>query len=99
MDLETQILRLLLRLRRLKAGERAGGDVTATTAGISQMQADIADIRAEMRQDFAALGDELAALRRHMNDHFTSNRPRCCKEPAAGCPQEAPAYDPNPIVY
>ncbi|MER6577233.1 hypothetical protein [Nonomuraea sp. NPDC001023] len=95
MDLETQILKLLLRLRKLKAG-RPGGDSTATMTGITRMQADIADIRTEMRQDFAALGDELAALRRHMNDHFTAGRPRCCKGPVPGCPQGMPAYGPDP---
>ncbi|MFI7466926.1 hypothetical protein [Nonomuraea sp. NPDC049646] len=96
MDLETRILRLLSRLRKLRAG-RPTGDTTATTTGITRMQADIADIRTEMRQDFAALGDELAALRHHMNAHFTSSRPRCCKEAAPGCPQRTPAYDPDPI--
>ncbi|MEU5861717.1 MULTISPECIES: hypothetical protein [unclassified Nonomuraea] len=96
MDLETQILRLLLRLRKLKAG-RPTGDLTATTTGITRMQADIADIRTEMRQDFAALGDELAALRRHMNDHFTADRSRCCKGPVPGCPQGASAFDAGPI--
>ncbi|MFF0869150.1 hypothetical protein ACFYUV_45855 [Nonomuraea sp. NPDC003560] len=96
MDLETRILKLLLRLRKHKAG-RPAGDLTATTAGITRMQADIADIRTEMRQDFAALGDELAALRRHMNDHFTSSRPRCCKDPEPGCPQGTQAYGPDPI--
>ncbi|MFI9596985.1 hypothetical protein [Nonomuraea sp. NPDC052265] len=97
MDLETQILRLLLRLRKLKAGGPTDGDIKATTTGITRMQAEITDIRAEMRQDFAALGDELAALRRHMNDHFTAGRPRCCKDPAQGCPQGASAFDPDPI--
>ncbi|MFI7228257.1 hypothetical protein ACIBO5_33980 [Nonomuraea angiospora] len=40
--------------------------------GIALVLADLADIRAEMRQDLAALGDELAGLRRHMDDRFAA---------------------------
>ncbi|MEU6718862.1 hypothetical protein ABZ897_45980 [Nonomuraea sp. NPDC046802] len=36
--------------------------------------AKLVDIQAEVRQDLAAHGDEIAGLRRHMNDHLTSIR-------------------------
>ncbi|NUS01820.1 MAG: hypothetical protein HOV97_04565 [Nonomuraea sp.] len=84
---------------RLRTRRRPRDDVRATTDGITRMQAEIADIRTEMRQDFAALGDELAALRRHLNDHFTTSRPRCCKDQALGHPPQTSACDRNPIVY
>ncbi|MER6945029.1 hypothetical protein ABT294_13485 [Nonomuraea sp. NPDC000554] len=98
MDLEAQILQLLARLRTLKAAQRSRHDITTITTGMTQVKADIADLRTEMRQDLAALGDELAALRRHINEHFTSNRPRCCKDPATTTAHRS-AHDPDPIAH
>ncbi|MFI6742121.1 hypothetical protein ACIBI9_55235 [Nonomuraea sp. NPDC050451] len=80
MDLETQILELLVHVRTLKAGQCRSDDGSATS--MAQLKAEITNIQTEIRQDLAALGDEMTALRRHMNEHFTSNRPRCCKDPA-----------------
>ncbi|MBF8189660.1 hypothetical protein ITP53_28795 [Nonomuraea sp. K274] len=71
MNIEAQILELMMRVRALEAGARTGDDITI---GITQVKDDIADIRTEMRQDIAALGDELAGLRQNMNEHFRSIR-------------------------
>lgn len=82
MDLEAQILELLLHLRTLKAGQCHSNDGTATS--MAQLKAEIRNVQIVIRQDLAALGSEgteMAALRRHMNEHVTSHRPRCCKDP------------------
>ncbi|MET7336514.1 hypothetical protein [Nonomuraea sp. NPDC005650] len=73
MNIEAQILTLIARIRALEESMQPGDDSSKTT-GIALVPADLADIRAEMRQDLAALGDELAGLRRHMNDCFTAIR-------------------------
>ncbi|MFF4620367.1 hypothetical protein [Nonomuraea jabiensis] len=83
MDLEAQILELLLHLRTLKAGKCRSSDGTATN--MAQLKAEISDVQMKIRQDLAALGgegDEIAALRRRMNEHFASHRPRGCKDSA-----------------
>ncbi|MEV4015337.1 hypothetical protein AB0J35_33035 [Nonomuraea angiospora] len=83
MDLEAQILELLLHLRTLKAGQCRSNDGTATD--MAQLKAEISNVQVEIREDLAALGgegDETTSLRRHMNEHFTSHRRRCCKDPA-----------------
>lgn len=82
MDLEAQILELLLHLRTLKAGQCRSSDGTATN--MAQLKAEISNVQLEIRQDLAALGgegDEIAVLRRRMNEHFTSHRPRGRKDP------------------
>jgi chaperonin cofactor prefoldin len=72
-NIEAQILDCMVRLRTLEAHARNSDDATITMMiGTTLVLADLAEIRAEMRQDHAALGDELAALRRHMNDHFSA---------------------------
>ncbi|MEV4020709.1 hypothetical protein AB0J35_60560 [Nonomuraea angiospora] len=48
------------------------GDDSSKPISTAQVLAELTDIRAEMRQDLAALGDELAGLRRHMNDRFAT---------------------------
>ncbi|WP_043640835.1 hypothetical protein [Nonomuraea candida] len=45
-----------------------------TSVGTALLLTEIIDLRAELRQDLAALGDELAGLRRHMNEHLTAIR-------------------------
>ncbi|SEH03033.1 hypothetical protein SAMN05444920_13242 [Nonomuraea solani] len=72
MNLEAQILDLMLRIRMLEMTTRMGADITRI--GIALMLSELADSRTEMRQDLAALGDELAGLRRHMNDHVAALR-------------------------
>jgi chaperonin cofactor prefoldin len=72
-NIEAQILECMVRLRTLEARVHTSDDATITMMiGTALVLADLADIRAEMRQDHAALGDELDALRRHMNDHFSA---------------------------
>ncbi|SDL62243.1 hypothetical protein [Nonomuraea jiangxiensis] len=61
MNTEAQIIDLMTRIRALESHT-------------AQVVADLTDLRAEMRQDVAALNDELAGLRRHMDEHFTSIR-------------------------
>ncbi|MFI9841052.1 hypothetical protein ACIHFD_28755 [Nonomuraea sp. NPDC051941] len=73
MNIEAQILNLITRIRALEESMQPGDD-SSKTIGIALVLADLADIRAEMRQDLAALGDELAGLRRHMNDCFAAIR-------------------------
>ncbi|TDD21337.1 hypothetical protein [Nonomuraea diastatica] len=69
MNEEAQILTLITRLRALEASTHAG-DGSSTMTDVARVLADIADMRAEMRLDLAALGDELASLRRHMDSCF-----------------------------
>ncbi|MFF4622054.1 hypothetical protein [Nonomuraea jabiensis] len=71
MNIEAQILTLIRLLQALDASARPEDD-SLTLIGIALVLAQLADIRAEMRQDLAALGDELAGHRRHMNDHFAA---------------------------
>ncbi|MFI7124949.1 hypothetical protein ACIBQ1_04605 [Nonomuraea sp. NPDC050153] len=73
MNIEAQILTLITRIQALEESMQPGDDSTKTV-GIALVPADLADIRAEMRQDLAALGDELAGLRRHMDECFTAIR-------------------------
>lgn len=72
MNQEALILDLMLRIRTLETSARTGVDTTSI--GITLVMTELADIRSEMRQDLAALGDELAGLRRHMNEHLTALR-------------------------
>ncbi|MBE1591833.1 hypothetical protein ACFPOI_14900 [Nonomuraea angiospora] len=71
MNIEAQILTLITRIRALEESMQPGDD-SSKTISIAQVLAELTDIRAEMRQDLAALGDELAGLRRHMNDRFAT---------------------------
>ncbi|MEO3875600.1 hypothetical protein ABGB18_43035 [Nonomuraea sp. B12E4] len=75
MNVEAQLLDLIMRLRALETRARTGDDVTTTAMiGTALVLAELAGLRAEMRQDLAAFGDELAGLRRHMNDHLSAVR-------------------------
>ncbi|MFG1703754.1 hypothetical protein ACFLIM_11215 [Nonomuraea sp. M3C6] len=49
-------------------------DITATSIAVAEVKAEIADLQSEMTQDIDALSVELAGLRRHTNEHFTSAR-------------------------
>ena len=69
-NLQAQILQCMTRLGALEARARTAEEITMI--GIALVLADLAATRAEMRQDLAALGDELAALRRHMDDHLSA---------------------------
>ncbi len=71
MNIEAQILTFIKCLQALDAGTRPEGD-RFTMIGIALVLAELADIRAELRQDLAALGDELAGHRRHTNDHLAA---------------------------
>ncbi|MGW6497472.1 hypothetical protein [Nonomuraea angiospora] len=62
---------MLTRIRALEESTQPGDDNSKTISS-ALVLAELADIRAEMRQDLAALGDELAGLRRHMNDRFAT---------------------------
>ncbi|MER6004501.1 hypothetical protein ABT120_38500 [Nonomuraea angiospora] len=72
MDIEGRLLDLMSRMRALEAGVPSGGAGKATTAEVDQIKADIAEFRIEVRQDLAALGDEMAGLRRHLNEYLSS---------------------------
>ncbi|TYB50159.1 hypothetical protein FXF51_57050 [Nonomuraea sp. PA05] len=69
MNLEALILDMMLRIRTPEKSACTGVDITAI--GILLVLSELNDLRTEMRQDVAALGDELAGLRRHMNEHLT----------------------------
>ncbi|GAA2210076.1 hypothetical protein GCM10009850_055350 [Nonomuraea monospora] len=69
MNLEALILDLMLRIRTPEKSACTGVDITAI--GILLVLSELADLRTEMRQDIAALGDELAGLRRHMDEHLS----------------------------
>ncbi|WP_214326327.1 hypothetical protein [Nonomuraea sediminis] len=72
MDVEAQILDLLSRVQTLEGSVRAGDSSMATVIGIAQLMTDISEMRTELRQDLGALSDELAGLRRHMNEQLNS---------------------------
>ncbi|MEV4398398.1 hypothetical protein [Nonomuraea sp. NPDC049607] len=73
MNVEAQILEVLLRVQALETSSRTVDDITVIS--IVLMMTELAALQDELRQDFAAVVDELTALRRHINDHF--NGPRC----------------------
>ncbi|MEV4015517.1 hypothetical protein AB0J35_33945 [Nonomuraea angiospora] len=72
MDIEARLLDLMSRVRALEAAAPSGDASKATTAEAAQIQAVIAEFRNEVRQDLAALGDEMAGLRRHLNEYLRS---------------------------
>jgi hypothetical protein len=46
--------------------------ILSTAIAVAQVRLEMADIQAAMSQDLAALGDEVAGLRRHTHEHLTS---------------------------
>ncbi|GAA3708357.1 hypothetical protein GCM10022224_087380 [Nonomuraea antimicrobica] len=68
MNAEAEILDLMARLRGLNRNPRTADDITPVML-LVLMRLD--DVRTEIRRDLAALGDELAALRRHLNKSLT----------------------------
>ncbi|MEV0196115.1 hypothetical protein [Nonomuraea sp. NPDC050691] len=63
MDVEAHLLDLMSRVRALEAGVHITDGIIATMIGITH---DVTQLRNEIREDLAALGDEVAALRRHI---------------------------------
>ncbi|MFC5831694.1 hypothetical protein [Nonomuraea insulae] len=74
MNVEAQIIELMLRIQEFEPGPLTREDIIVITMGIVLALTNLSEIRAEVRQDLAALSDELAGLRRHMNEHLTSIR-------------------------
>ncbi|MFI7125731.1 hypothetical protein ACIBQ1_08555 [Nonomuraea sp. NPDC050153] len=84
MDVEACLLDLMSRVRALEAGAPISDAIKTTMAGIAQqVKADITEFRAELRQDLAALGDEVAGLRRHLNEHLSTARPEILHQPGS----------------
>jgi hypothetical protein len=52
--------------------EAIQSDLMATSIAVAEARAEIADVQVEMSQDFAALGLEIAGLRRQTNENFAS---------------------------
>ncbi|MEV1239906.1 hypothetical protein [Nonomuraea sp. NPDC049750] len=46
--------------------------IASTAVAVARIRVEIASIKAETSQDFAALGDEIAGLRRHTLEQLTS---------------------------
>ncbi|WP_433511025.1 hypothetical protein ACQP2T_45280 [Nonomuraea sp. CA-143628] len=46
--------------------------IASTAVAVERIRVEIASIKAETSQDFAALGDEIAGLRRHTKEQLTS---------------------------
>ena len=46
--------------------------ILSTAIAVAQVRVDIVGIQAAMSQDFAALGDEVAGIRRHTHEHLSS---------------------------
>ncbi|NRQ40885.1 hypothetical protein HII36_55140 [Nonomuraea sp. NN258] len=106
--LEVQILKLLVRLRIRTVGKRSSDDGdtttndgdgdTATATSMDQMQADLAAFRTEMREDVAALGDELLALRWHLSEHASTHHPRSCGNPAHAATSRRSAHGSDSVT-
>ncbi|MFC4012674.1 hypothetical protein ACFOY2_35955 [Nonomuraea purpurea] len=74
MNIEAQIRDLMARIQKLESSADTAKAIATALTIIAPVMAKLADIQAEVRQDLAAHGDEIAGLRRHMNDHLTSIR-------------------------
>ncbi|MCK2219786.1 hypothetical protein MF672_039220 [Actinomadura sp. ATCC 31491] len=74
MDVQTEILDLKLRVEALEAKMVSALDRTATLSLITALRTDLAELRADIAEDFKAWGDELAGVRRHFNDSFKASR-------------------------
>ncbi|MEV0390990.1 hypothetical protein [Nonomuraea sp. NPDC050643] len=72
MDTEALILDLMTRIQALKASVRTGDGADAHAIGVAEVLAELAGIRAEVRQDLAALHDELDGLRRDLDERFAT---------------------------
>ncbi|MET7331691.1 hypothetical protein [Nonomuraea sp. NPDC005650] len=84
MDVEACLLDLTSRVRALEVGAPISDAIKTTMAGIAeQVKADITEFRAELRQDLAALGDEVAGLRRHLNEHLSTARSETLPQPGS----------------
>ncbi|NUR89064.1 MAG: hypothetical protein HOY71_33695 [Nonomuraea sp.] len=68
MDVEAEILDIKLRIQALEATLSPEGVVMRSDK--AEITADIADIRTEVSQNIAALGDELAGLRGQTDEHL-----------------------------
>ncbi|WP_127936739.1 hypothetical protein [Nonomuraea polychroma] len=69
-----EILDLKLRVKELESSTGPNGVNTAIGIAVAQAIAQIAYTRAEITQDLAALGDEIAGLRRQVNEQITPTR-------------------------
>lgn len=74
---EARFLELMQRIGTLETNTRAYADATAigfllVLNELAELRAEIANQCTEVRQDSAALGDEVGGLRWHMHDHFTA---------------------------
>ncbi|MFC4115825.1 hypothetical protein [Nonomuraea zeae] len=54
--------------------EAIQSDLLTTSISVAEARAEVADVRMEMSQDFAALGLEISGLRRQTNENFASAR-------------------------
>ncbi|NUW43319.1 hypothetical protein [Nonomuraea rhodomycinica] len=85
MDAEARLRDLTSRVRALEAGALIT-DMT-TTLGIIHVADDVAQLRNEVLQDLAALGDEVTALRRHvaaLSSSIHRDKPRISGSPSPG---------------
>ncbi|MED7926525.1 hypothetical protein SMD20_19875 [Nonomuraea sp. LP-02] len=73
MDVQTEILGLKLRVEALEACMIADTDRTATVSIITALRTDIAELRADVAEDFAAWGDEVAGVRCQLNDYLKTS--------------------------
>ncbi|MFI7419332.1 hypothetical protein [Nonomuraea sp. NPDC049684] len=69
-NLEAQILEVMLRVKALERSTRTADDLTMIS--IVLMMTELAAFQAELKQDYEALVDELAVLRRQMNSQGCS---------------------------
>ncbi|MBE1589549.1 hypothetical protein ACFPOI_09235 [Nonomuraea angiospora] len=83
MDVEARLLDLMSRMQALEAGTHTSDARKATTAEVAQIRADIAEFRIEVSQDLAALGDEMAGLRRHLNEYLSSVQSKAKFQPGS----------------
>ncbi|MEV5895910.1 hypothetical protein [Nonomuraea fuscirosea] len=70
MNEEAPILELIRRVETLEMNTRTGMGILAI--GTIVVLRELADLRTEVREDVAAVGDELGGLRWHMNELFAA---------------------------
>ncbi|MEW9547869.1 hypothetical protein [Nonomuraea sp. NPDC050783] len=74
MDVQTEILGLKLRVEALEAQMLSGSDRATTASIVIALRTDIAELRADVAEDLAAWGDELAGVRRQLDDSVKAFR-------------------------